>query len=228
MNKCFMAVVLSILALSFSVTVYAQGIDPTIFQEHYQILHAPVFSQLSDEAFLLENREEAREKPPLSAFKISEEILAGIGGGILAAIATGVVIEAVDVDSRAFKFCTVSGAWVFGSGGAVYLIGNMDGQTGSFPATMLGAVAGFGILAASTALDAYFDIDLYDEHGNIWIAVALVSLFVPSTGATIGFNLTRRYDSSTAESEAAPMSFAVPVACSKPDPLRIDLLRVRF
>ena len=87
---------------------------------------------------------------------------------------------------------------------------------------MSGAAVGLGMGLAEAEIDLGIDNDLF--------------LFTaPTIGAIIGFNLTRRYDSPPAKSETAPidarggkMGFAVRGAYSRPDPLRVDLLRGRF
>jgi hypothetical protein len=191
--------------------------------------------QLSDEAYLLKSREEARERPPLSSMRIAEEVLGGTLAGTLGGVAALAAAMAIDAPRDTFLIVS-TGAWAIGSGGAVYLFGNMGDQTGSFSATMLGSAAGVGIVVAFSWVSAYLGNDLYDTNPDLWVVAALVSILLPPTGATIGFNLTRRYDdSSTAEPETGPvnakdmqMSFAVRGAYSRPDPLRVDLLRGRF
>jgi len=79
---------------------------------------------------------------------------------------------------------------LFGSSIVVYLVGNEGDETGSFLATSLGGVLGF---AAGIAIAFITPEEL----------IPVIGILVgPSIGATIGFNMTRRYkEESTMNSE---------------------------
>jgi hypothetical protein len=90
-----------------------------------------------------------------------------------------------------------TGAWtgaVVGSAAGVYGIGNIGDQTGSITATLGGAAAG---AVAGWLFDRAF---LAGRHANPshagsemrWLEASLEAL-LPSIGATIGFNSSRRF-----------------------------------
>ena len=229
MDKCFTAVVLSVLILNFSVTGYAQAVDREILLEHYQ---APMFIQLSDQTYLLgetdvESGVPQLEKPPLSNGRIAGEIVVGGMGGFAAVLACWEVFEDPDRDDDFGGFVGLILGEVIGSTLSVYLVGNIGNETGSFLATLGGSVLGAGVGVATSLV--------IGEPG------ALLLVWCPSIGATAVFNVTRRYDS-PAESETAlinvrdsQMSLAVPRVYFRGDRFgrgglsqNIDLLRVRF
>lgn len=183
------------------------------------------------------------EKPPLSGQRVAGEILAGVTGGSAAVIAGAAILgrtfpasdddswEAVAVDFLVDLGLAYIVCYPLASSVAVYLVGSVGAETGSFWATLgsdlLGAV--FGALGGLTLAE-----------GSPEVGIAL--LFAgPVIGATIGFNRTRRYKS-PAESETAlvnfqngQMSLAVPRIHFRVDTFgrralsqNIDLLRVRF
>jgi len=221
MDKQIIAAVLVALTSGFTITGYAQEVDREILLRHCQ---APMFLQLSDQTYLLrvntiENKEQGDEKPPLNPVRIAGEVLggtlAGIGGGVVAVRALLPIAE----DSRFKQAILVTGlstSYALGSGSTVYLIGNIGNQTGSFPATMLGVLAGGVVGAIGAIIIAAVTGNDDNDHEDL----AELFLFLsPAIGGTIAFNLTRKYESSNnlhnQTSNAAP-------------PIRLDLLRVRF
>lgn len=136
-----------------------------------------------------------KEKPPVSLARIIGELLAGGAGGLTA---LGVVwILWFLLSSVAFRhlgewaeiplfICLLLVAAVthsLGSAIGVHLVGNIGNETGSFAATwgysFLGSIAGIAILCAL---------------GRFSVGPEFLGA---SIGAIIGFNLTRRYKSST-------------------------------
>jgi outer membrane lipoprotein SlyB len=107
-----------------------------------------------------------------------------------------------------------------GSATGVYIVGTRGEQTGSFLATMGGAVAGavVGMLGA-IIIDAVSDGQNRDFMDRFDDALP-IAFIVQAIGATIGFNLTRRYDPPLAGSKAAPSAIR--------DGLSVDLLRFGF
>ena len=229
MGKWYTAVVSSVLTLGFSVTGYAQEMDLSMILEHHQ---ASVFLQSSGQTYLSGVAGEQRDgKPPPSARRIEREILFGIVGAMVGmvpgfgmAYAFGVGEEEdLSAVRLVLGYTMATAAWSLCSAAGVYIVGTSGNETGSFLATMSGAAAGLGM----ALVDAEIDLMGFNN--------ALLLFTAPTIGAIIGFNLTRRYDSPPAKSETAPMDarggkmgFAVRGAYSRPDPLRVDLLRGRF
>jgi len=168
-----------------------------------------------------ESREQKAERPPLSPIRISGEILAGGAGGIALGIVSGFVGLFVDVVNLSLDAGTLESApaatvgfiigYVLGSAISVYIVGNMGNETGSFLATLGGSI--------------------------LLVPLPLLS----PIGATIGFNLTRRYKSPPASETAlvnfreGQISLAVPTIYLRPNPFdrrnliqNVDLVKVRF
>jgi hypothetical protein len=234
MGKRSVVGVLLALTFGFTITGYAQEVDRSISLEHYQALQLPLLLQLPDQTYLLgvtdvEGKRQKTDKPPLNAIRITGEILAGEVGGIggaVAGFAVGFVMDyAIFVSLLEIKEpeglmpCTVIGAvagYTFGTAGGVYLVGSIGNETGSFWAALAGSSVGIM---------------------GIWVWG-----LGPPIGATIAFNLTRRYDSPHTESRTAlinfsdgQMSLAVPRVYFRPHPFdagslsqSVDLVRVTF
>ncbi len=166
-------------------------------------------------------------KPPLSSTRIITELFFGGVGGFaglfLGMLIAHLVIAAVDVvfgtdlEGEQTAVVGVLNIMLFavsalGSATGVYIVGVSGEQTGSFLATMGGAAVGLGVgIVVALITEA-----VSDRQG-----IAEIVLFTaPTICATIGFNLTRRYDPPLAGSEAAPPNVR--------DGLSVDLLRVRF
>ena len=246
MDKWFTAVVLSVLTLSFSVTAYAQEIDLSTLLEHHQ---APVFLQSSGQTYLLGVAVEQRDgKPPLSGKRIAGEILAGALFVVPAAYSLHLVEEERVEDDRVATLLLLLGfaGLNFGPAAGVSLVGNIGDETGSYLSAFEGACCGclailpLFLLAIKTVAGPVADALELDEN-DVESCIMGVCVTLPSIGATIAFNRTRRYKTS-AEPETAllnlndgKMSLAVPRIYLRPDSSgrgnlsqSVDLLRVRF
>ncbi len=150
-------------------------------------------------------------KPPLSEIRITGEILAGGVGGIL--IGVGGCLIGAEYEKYKYGEGEYRGLWsalfvapigyTLGNAIGVYLVGNIGDETGSFLATLGGSILGLGV-GVVLALSA----DSFNERAAFPTFVASSSIC-----ATIGFNLTRRYNSPPATRTA---------------PIRLDLVKVRF
>jgi hypothetical protein len=151
------------------------------------------------ESVNIENKEQSRQKPPLSVARIACEILAGTVIGFIITLPVVYVLVARSAGDcfgigkligAATGFLIVPPLYTFAVVVGVYLVGNRGYQTGSFLATLVGGLLGVPV----TAL-LYIDIDMV---GDMMLGIAkivlwtLVFLAVPII-ATICFNLTRRY-----------------------------------
>lgn len=126
------------------------------------------------------------EKPPISSAKITAEISGGICLGALLGIGGGLIGYLFTASENSQDFESLKGllgamlgfaiAYPIGSVIGVYAIGNTGNETGSFAATLGGGVLGVGV--------GYWTIAM--GHGY-------AALLWPPIGATIGFNVTRRY-----------------------------------
>jgi len=138
--------------------------------------------------------------PPLSGARVAAEFGAGLLGtplGFLAGgLATGWAAEHLGVDDPRASRVALTGAWVgaaLATAAGPWAVGVPGRTTGSYPAALGGAVAGG---AASYAL-----VRLNDRTGDdprppchVRCVLAAVAVFaLPSIGATVGFNLSRRY-----------------------------------
>jgi len=181
---------------------------------HQAFFQAPLSPQLSNRTELfadVENKAQRGEKPPLSGGRITGEILVGGVGGIVGwlgggFIGAGVAGEGYPGELAGF-FIGGSIGYTLGCPIGVYLVGNIGNETGDFLATL-----GGGILGGLASLFIFTAIIKDLDNG----AVVLVG---PPIGATIGFNLTRRYKSPPASD--SQMSPAAP-------PIYFNLVRVRF
>jgi hypothetical protein len=112
-----------------------------------------------------------------------------------------------------------------GSAIGVYLVGNIGNETGSFLATLGGSILGGGLGLTFVFLS-----------GEL---LPFPLLVCPPIGATIGFNLTRRYKSPPTSETAlinvrdSQISLVVPTPYSQPDCFdgitqRVDLVNMSF
>lgn len=177
------------------------------------------------------------EKIGLGApLRVPGEIIAGGAGGLAGVLAGGSVIRSmkeigVDSDGIAASVLAVSSA--FGCASCVYAVGNIGDETGSLLATLAGSALGIAV-----GLLGNYACDRSDHE----IAAIIFLLASPPIGATIGFNMTRRYKLPPAEPGTAlmnvrdgRMSLAFPRVYIQMDPFgkgnlsqKVDLLRVRF
>lgn len=122
----------------------------------------------------VESKEENIKKPPLNVFRITGEICTGFGLGILTGLASFAVVYFIREKEKVSEVwvlhldeldaASLIGGYIIGSAIGVYHIGNMGSETGSFITTLLGTILG----------------------ACAWVIPAPI-------GATIGFNLTRKY-----------------------------------
>ena len=176
---------------------------------HQAFFQAPLSPQLSDQTYLFADA----EKPPLSGVRIGYEFLGGVAGTYVGVTLSFIpmILHAKYSDSSHHAFFSRV-LWVtaqtLSSSIGVYLVGDTDDETGSFWATwggsILGIVSGIGLYGL-----------LEDRLAGARVPNLILGS-VPTIGAIIGFNLTRRYKSSaTSTSPAAP-------------PIYFNLVRVRF
>jgi len=190
---------------------------------HQAFFQAPLSPQLSNRTELfadVENKAQRGEKPPLSGGRITGEILVGGVGGIVGGLGGGFI--GAGVAGEGYPDELVGGiiggsiGYTLGSSIGVYLVGNIGNETGDFLATLGGGILGglAGIFAITAIIKDYNVVVLSNFYWS-W-AVVLVG---PPIGATIGFNLTRRYKSPPAsDSQMSPAAL----------PIYFNLVRVRF
>lgn len=140
-------------------------------------------------------------RPSLNAGRVTGEIIvgtyAGIGGFIVGRYVGERVGEVIGVTSEDTRRRLGYASGVFAGGlvtaGSVYAIGNMGDQTGDFATTYLGT--GIGFVAAWGLSRAILGPSERPQSGystaGRW-AIANTIAFLPSLGATIAFNSTRR------------------------------------
>lgn len=123
------------------------------------------------------NNDQNKEKPPIIFTKIIAELFGGLGGLIV-----GDLIVIYSVPGEALEGCKLVefdgvglmliGAGSLASSSAVYLIGNIGNETGSFGAILAGGITGYIV-------------------GGIF--ADLGPIFTAPLGSIIGFNITRKY-----------------------------------
>lgn len=145
--------------------------------------------------------EAQQARPQLSAGRVTAEIVVGtytgIGGFIVGRYVGERVGELVGVTSDDTRRRLGYASGVFAGGlvtaGSVYAIGSMGEQTGDFATTYLGT--GVGFVAAWGLSRAILGPSERPRSGystaGRW-AIANTIAFLPSLGATIAFNSTRR------------------------------------
>ncbi|MCH7521347.1 MAG: PEGA domain-containing protein [Candidatus Marinimicrobia bacterium] len=170
--------------------------------------------------------------PPLNKGRIAGEILGGVVAGVI--FAYGLLGADPNSDVFLVEDAIIFGSFI-GSPLGVYLVGNLGNQTGSLDMTVQGSL--FGILGT---LGLAILIVVNDIEPVMSIEHAL--LIGPSIGATIGFNLDRRFKAPIAEAETGfinlgegQVSLAAPLIYMRPNPFitgdwvpTVDLVRVKF
>jgi hypothetical protein len=171
------------------------------------------------------------EKPPLSPIRITGELLFGVVGGISGGYAGVYAGDQLDTDpygNTGFILGCAIGTAV-GSSIVVYGIGTRGSETGSLLTTLGGSMVGGALGLAGSWI-------IKDQVSEGIVMFPL--LLGPPILATIGFNLTRRYDKHATyepdESERAlinfgdgQMVFAIPTVHFQRNPY-VDLLKVGF
>lgn len=146
--------------------------------------------------------EAQRARPPLNAGRVAGELAAGTYAGIGGFLVGRFVGERMadilgaerDATMRAVGI--TSGVAVAGlaTAGSVYGIGTIGDQTGDFSATYLGTGVGFAAgWALSRALLGPSERPREGMSTAARWATANVIALLPSIGATVGFNSSRRY-----------------------------------
>lgn len=143
-----------------------------------------------------------RARPPLAAGRIAGELVAGtyvgIGGFLVGRFAGERMAEILgaETDATIRRVGVTSGVLVAGlaTAGTVYGIGNIDDQTGDFSATYLGT--GVGFVAGWALARVFLGPEERPREGMStaarWAAANVIAL-LPSIGATVGFNSSRRF-----------------------------------
>ena len=142
----------------------------------------------------------AAQRPALEPLRISGEVvvgnIAGLGGYFVGqAIGNHIASRWPDQNEHTSVFITTGFAYTtaaFSTAGGVYAVGSIGDQRGSFSATMLGTGVGAGV---AWVLDRtlFSDIDDSASGSRTRWAQTLVNSLLPSIGATIGFNSSRRF-----------------------------------
>jgi hypothetical protein len=146
--------------------------------------------------------ESQQARPDLNAGRIAGEAFAGayagIGGFLIGRYVGERTSDLVGVDREETRRRVgfTSGVVVAGlaTAGTVYGIGNIGDETGNFDATLLGAGVGFvgAVLLARMTLGPSERPREGMSTAMRWAAANVIAL-LPSIGATIGFNSTRRF-----------------------------------
>ena len=177
-------------------------------------------------------------KPPLSESRIVSEVIVGTlsgSAGLVAGAAIGGSMASCGRNSK--MFCGMGeaimvGAFglVLGSSAGVTIVGSAGNESGSWGSAFLGALAG----AATGGFLAIFAAS--DETGLL-----VLTPLITAAGATICFNLTRRYDTPAYGDDMAiidvrggRIGIGVPGLMFRTNPVdgvatrSVDLVRVRF
>ena len=168
-----------------------------------------------DESINIANKKQDFQKPPRNIGRIISEILAGIASGFAVALPVAFVIGAsvpegcfAGLAALGYMFLVVPPVYGLGSAVGVYLVGSRGKQTGSFLATL-----GWDLLAGFIALlILYVSLRLQTmlavaQSSSLMIVGSMVELqkiirwvrwvivlLIPPILATLGFNLTHRYE----------------------------------
>lgn len=140
-------------------------------------------------------------RPSLEPARVVGEALAGayagIAGYFIGSMTVGGVAELTDVsDDVKERIAFVGG--VVGAGAAtaasVWAIGNIGDQTGSFPISLAGTGAGVALgILLNQMIYGHARLPSAGESSRMrWVEASLEAL-LPSIGATIAFNSTRRF-----------------------------------
>lgn len=140
-------------------------------------------------------------KPRLEAGRVAIEAVGGAYAGIGGFLMGRVVGESVgvsmgvesDVTRRRVGYATGAAFGTAATAGFVYAVGSIGDTDGDFNATLLGA--GLGLITGIAADKLIFNVGppKPGESTRAQWAVINVLALLPSIGATIGFNSTRRF-----------------------------------
>ena len=138
-------------------------------------------------------------KPPLSAKRIMGEIVAGGAGGLLGALLCSWVLSSIFSTGEREDWRGLIALYVFifvgpiaymiVSSVGVYLCGNIGNQTGSIAATLAGAFLGGGVGISCIFVWSV----LGKSFVTSYLPIAILGFLPSPVGATVAFNLTRRY-----------------------------------
>lgn len=141
-------------------------------------------------------------KPSLDAARVAGELLAGsyagVAGYFLGSWISGFGADALAGASEGTKEQITFVGGVLGAGvataAAVSAVGNIGDQTGSYPAALAGTAAGVGVgLLLNQVLYGHARLPREEESSRMrWIEASLEAM-LPSIGATIAFNSTRKF-----------------------------------
>ncbi len=177
------------------------------------------------------------QKPPEG--NLPAQVLAGCGVGVLSGLAGSYIGAFVFSDGEGWGDllgAALGGVlgYTIGTAHGVYMVGSSENVTGSYAATLGGSFLGL-LLAYPVSM-----INIGDTPISMNIAY-FIAFIGPPVGATIGFNLTRRYRTPpTSETglinfRAGGMYLAVPTIYMVQYPYdettlvqSIDLIRVEF
>lgn len=158
---------------------------------------------ISDARFVpaLQTSSTGGSRPGIEPARVAGEMLAGayagIGGYFFGTWVGGLVGDALPTNSEStldhidFAF-GITGA-TLATAGAVAAVGNIGDQTGSYPVTVAGAAGGVvaGVLL-NQLMYGHARLASGPESSRIrWVEASLEAL-LPSLGATIAFNSTRK------------------------------------
>src|SRR5262245_21881670 len=181
-----------LIVLGTATTAFADDYDICLARRHAleaQLGESPPSAQVALEKELPLCRRDST--PPLSSGRLAVELIpgaaAGVGGGFVGAV-IGVAMTKDSCTGE--EWCGLGGAIVGGYIGAtlvppfaVYLVGAAGDQTGSLGATFGGALLG-------GAAGLISGIAVGQKNAPLGLGIAMAG---PVIGATVGFNLTRRY-----------------------------------
>ncbi len=143
----------------------------------------------------------AQGRPDLRPERVALEAIGGTYAGLagyfigrsLGTVATRMIsTEQEPMRDRIVHTAGVVGG-AFAIGGAVYAIGDMGSETGSFPATMAGVGAGLGVgyLLSRVVFRGRIPADRGSAKRK-WLMATLEGS-LPAIGATIAFNSSRKW-----------------------------------
>jgi hypothetical protein len=251
-HKLCVGLLLCLVSLMSAFESEAQDIEYLLKMGHYQVFRVLRFPLLSNRTRPLTDVEsggQKREKPPVSEDRIAVEIIGAAAVGTILGITGGYIGGKLYEGCSGF-LCEFDGILIgwsigypLGSAIGVYIAGNTGNEIGSFPSTLLGSIlgqlGGLGGVAIAIALAGEGE---GEGEGELAVGLGGVLFFVGSPiGATIGFNLTRRYKSPPSSETAlinfrdGQMRLEVPQISFYPDRYargtftqRVDLVKVRF
>jgi len=146
--------------------------------------------------------EAQRQRPPLNAGRVAGEVAvgtyAGIGGFLVGRFVGERMADILgaerDATLRAVGITSGVALAGLATAGSVYGIGNIGDETGDFSATYLGTGVGFAAgWALSRAILGPHERPREGMSTAARWATANVIALLPSIGATVGFNSSRRY-----------------------------------